>query len=130
MTLRDARRYLHETSKAYPNHLVPVAKEKWPQMDLKFPPVQVWRSRALVVQIYARQDGGTRVSVNRAELEAEHKWKDGLTWDDLQRVKGEIGFGDAWAVEIFPPENSVVNVANIRHLWIISEAPAFAWKRD
>jgi hypothetical protein len=30
-------------------------------------------------------------------------------------------------VEVYPPDEAVVNVANIRHLWLLAEAPAYAW---
>lgn len=55
------------------------------------------------------------------------RWADGISWDDLQRVKYEIGRGDQWAVEMFPPDDEVTNVANMRHLWIIA-TPSFGWR--
>jgi hypothetical protein len=33
-----------------------------------------------------------------------------------------------WAVEIYPADGDVVAVANMRHLWLLPEAPAFAWR--
>lgn len=54
------------------------------------------------------------------------RFRQDITWDDLQRIKCECGFGLVWAVEVFPPENKQVNVNNMRHLWLVSKKPEFA----
>lgn len=33
------------------------------------------------------------------------------------------------AGEVFPAESDVVNVANMRHLWLLREPPPFGWRR-
>lgn len=89
-------------------------------------PVEVWRSRDFLVQLYV--DGEwTRISVNRTHMPNGQDYADGITWDDLQRLKAEIGRGDQWAVEVFPADAEVVNDANMRHLWLLAEPPPFAW---
>jgi len=55
------------------------------------------------------------------------RWVDGITWDDLQRLKREAGYGDREAVEVYPPAACVVNEANIRHLWILPSRMPFSW---
>jgi hypothetical protein len=99
-----------------------------PQDDIRGnPPKRAWVSRTHLVQLF--DDSGTdRLSINRADIDNYGMWLDGITWDDLQRIKAEIGFGDRWAVEIFPPDNKVINVANIRHLWLLPTEPDFGWK--
>lgn len=47
----------------------------------------------------------------------------------LQHLRTEAGYADRCAVEIYPPDQDIVNVANMRHLWIV-EMPDFAWKKD
>lgn len=93
-------------------------------------PLQCWQSRDFLAMVYSdpQKDGTfiTRISIQRTELQNDGTWKDGITWDDIHRIKREIGFGDLWAVECFPPDAAVVNVANIRHLWIVP-TPAFGW---
>lgn len=89
---------------------------------------RAWRNRDYLVQLY--DDAGfERLTVNRAELSANDRghWRDGITWDELQRIKAEVGFGDRWAVEVFPPDAALVNVSNMRHLWVLPEPPAFGW---
>lgn len=80
--------------------------------------------------VYQSGDGAQRVSVNRTLIEEETgRWVDGITWDELQEIKAQIGRQDAWAVEIHPPTDEVVDVANMRHLWLLDEAPAYGWRR-
>jgi hypothetical protein len=47
--------------------------------------------------------------------------RDGISWDTLQAAKNDFVGRDALAVEIYPPEDCLVNEANIRHLWVIPE---------
>jgi hypothetical protein len=78
--------------------------------------------------VFAPENGAIRLSVCRARMGKNGRWEDGITWDQLQRLKAECGYADSWAAEIFPPDAQVVNVGNLRHLWLLPEAPAFAWR--
>jgi hypothetical protein len=91
-------------------------------------PVRCWVSRWFYVQLYLEKSGA-RLSVNRCAITNDGHWKDDITWDELMKIKGQAGFGDWWAIEIFPPANEVVNVANMRHLWLLKEAPTQAWRK-
>lgn len=42
-----------------------------------------------------------------------------ITWDDLQALKNEYFGPDAVAIEVYPPEDQVVNNGNWRHLWLL-----------
>lgn len=89
-------------------------------------PVEVWASRDYLVQVFAGDV--VRLTVNRTTRSPRgDRWADGLSWDELQRIKADVGRGDRWAVEIYPPDEHVVDVANMRHLWLVDEPPAFAW---
>jgi hypothetical protein len=46
----------------------------------------------------------------------------------LRAAQTGAGFSGNWAVEVYPPEDEVVNVANMRHLWIIHK-PEYGWRR-
>lgn len=63
-------------------------------------------------------------------IRAGKRAKDGIHWDDIQRLKAEAGFATAWAVECYPAAGQVVDVANMRHIFIMPEAPDWAWKRS
>lgn len=94
-------------------------------------PAAAWRNRHFLAAIYMDYYDGipyARLSVNRTELNSDGSWKDGITWDELMEIKRGIGFGMAWMTEVFPPDAETVNVANIRHLFIVNQPP-FAWVR-
>jgi len=90
--------------------------------------VEVWRSRHFLVQVFALGNGFERLSVNRTRLKGGG-WDDCIEWEELQRLKSECGRGDRCAVEVFPPDDEVINVANMRHLFILPEPPDFMWSR-
>lgn len=91
----------------------------------------VWQSRDYLAALWQEDNGHQRLSVNRTQTDSRTgTWRDGITWDDLMKVKSECGLGDSWAVEIYPPRNEVVNAAAMRHLWILDAPPPFAWRKD
>ncbi len=92
-------------------------------------PIRALASRFFFVQVY-RDNGFVRLSINRTELDNDGNWRADITWDELMRCKIEAGYGDKWAVEVYPPTEAVVNVANMRHLFLLDEAPEFAWKKE
>lgn len=125
-TTRAQRRQLARDNAKLPAHLVEVPRRDWPNQN--GPQLSVWRSRDYLVQVLPEPHAVARLSINRTSLSGD-RWQDHITWDDLQRLKGECGFGDHFAVEVFPADSEVVNVANMRHLWVLEAAPAFAWSR-
>jgi hypothetical protein len=95
-------------------------------------PIEVWVSREFLVQVYApRPTEGQlpvcRLSICRVTAGSDGRWEDGISWDELQRAKREIGRGDAYAVEVYPRDRDVVNVANLRHLWLFDEPLDIGW---
>jgi hypothetical protein len=132
---RTQRRELDRQNRCFPAKLVAITRDVWPPT---VPPglTEVWRSRDFLVQIFEQQPARTfgatfqvaaRLSVCRTALSGD-RWKDGISWDDLQRLKSECGFGAFDAVEIFPRDLDVVNVANMRHLWVMADPLPFAWR--
>jgi hypothetical protein len=123
-TFNELRRALQKQNRTRTERLEEIPA---PPFDARSkPPLRAWASRTLLVQLFDN-DGTLRLSINRAEIDNNGMWRDGITWDELQSAKSEIGYGDHWAVEIYPPNDKVVNVANIRHLWILPHAPEFGW---
>lgn len=89
--------------------------------------LKAWGNKDFLVQLYD-YGSGLRLSICRTGVKGFGKnnnpiWKDNISWDELQYIKAEVGFADAWACEFYPPEEKIVNVANIRHLWIMKEPP-------
>lgn len=123
-TTRHQRQALKAANRAQPTRMTRVPEALWPPFPPEWRPVRVWRSRDYLAQLYVvmASDGtheGFRLSVCRPELGPAGRWKDGLTWDDLQTVKTQCGYGDCWAIEVFPPVDAVISVANLRHLWLV-----------
>lgn len=129
---REQRRQLARDNAKLPPVLQPLPKEQWPAYPAGASkiPYAVLRSRFFLVQCYQEPDGVTRLSVARAEIDTSTgRWKDGITWDELQEIKRQVGLGEYMAVEIFPADRDVINVANMRHLWVMRDPLPFAWKK-
>lgn len=131
-TLKQARLHLERENRKWPDVLCPVAQSEWPTNPGLQLPLAVWRSRRFMVAAYRERDtAGIRLSVNRAELKPgaiNGDWLDGISWDDLQRIKRECGYGDRQAIEIYPPDYEIVNVGNMRHLWILDSPINAGWR--
>lgn len=70
-----------------------------------------------------------RLSINITSMDGA-RWKDGISWEDMQRIKAEAGYPMHDAVEVFPRAVDVVNVANMRHIWIMRDLLSFAWRNS
>ena len=127
--LREIRR----ENARWPDHLVEVPRYDWPSMEGS--PVKtgsiicnVWRSRQFLVVEWLEPNRFSRLSVNRTEWDERRRdFRDDISWDDLQRLKREAGYGDQPAVECYPPDAQIVNVGNMRHLFLLPAVPPFFW---
>lgn len=129
ITTREQRRELARINAKLPLALQEVPRDQWPDSQARNESlVRVLRSRGFLVQVF-REEGQAelRLSILRTTLDGD-RWQDGISWDELQRLKAEAGYGDRDAVEIYPAARDVVNVANIRHLWVMREPVSFAWR--
>lgn len=125
---RAQRRQLERDNAKQPTALREVPREQWPNPAAQ--QLRVLRSRDFLVQEFAASAPAlVRLSVCRTTLHGD-RWQDGIAWDDLQRLKRECGYGDADAIEIYPADADVVNVANMRHLWVMAEPLECAWRSE
>lgn len=126
---RAAAKYMTSESAKYPAHLVDVPRCEWPDNP---PPklLRALRSRTYMVQVFNEGHAGVlvRLSVNRTAIEPKGGWLQDIPWEDLQRLKREAGYGDFDAAEVYPRDADVVNVANMRHLWVLAQPLQFAWR--
>lgn len=102
-----------------------IPREKWPA----FVPdglIRFFKTDELGIQEYKEKCGTLRLTVHKLKHK-NGKWLDGITWDQLQHAKRLVGYANKCAVEIYPADKDIVNVANMRHLWIV-DAPDFAWR--
>lgn len=123
------RAYLAQENSKWPTELTAVPRETWPKNFPGEKLVNVFRSRFFLVQVFDESKGFTRLSINRTAVDKEGMWLTDISWDDMQNIKAEVGFADRWATEMFPAEADLVNVANMRHLWITPVEPDYGWKR-
>lgn len=90
-----------------------VARSNWPE---ETPPPgceRVFQSKGLIVFDCMAFGGARALSIQRAD------GREGIPWDVLQWVKGQLGYGAHEAVEVYPPDKLLVNVANVRWLWVL-----------
>lgn len=125
---RAERRAHNARLKRLPKELTPVDEDEWPKTN-EVTRVAVWRSRKYLAQVFEEENHMLRISICRSTVRGDGRWDEDLTWDEIQQIKGEIGLGAAWAMEIYPAAGRVVDVANMRHLWVLPQGvePTFGW---
>lgn len=111
--------------------LVVIPEGEWPEAVDASRRRGVWCSRRFFVQAFevAESPGVVCLSVSRVQR-VLGDWRDGVTWDELMQVKRECGYGEAFAVECYPEDRHLVNVANMRHLFVMPERLPFAWRNE
>jgi hypothetical protein len=118
--------HLREENRQHTADLVPL---ELPLNARRPGPIAVWRSSRFLVQLF-NESGAQRITISRTMIdETTGRWLDGITWDEIQAIKRQIGFGDRFAVEVYPADIDIVNVANMRHIWLV-DAPPFAWRHQ
>lgn len=82
--------------------------------------------KTYLVQVFEEHKGVIRLSINHTKRKGS-KWSEGITWQELQDIKDAAGFKYKVAVEVFPERHKIINVANMRHLFVLPERPDFVW---
>lgn len=123
-------RELQRENERWPKELKALPPDQWPaapgfQTNGKL--IGAWRSRDFMA-LGIEDRGFIRLAIHRASIGLDGKFRAGISWDDLQRLKREAGFGDRWMVEILPPDDDIVDVANNRQLWLLPEPPPYGWR--
>lgn len=125
--------YARQEAGRRPAMLTEIPRDRWPSHYRVDPqaPTKAYESREFLAQLYdagAREGRTTmRLSICRVTLKDDGRWEENLSWDELMRVKRECGFGDWYAVEVYPEDHEIVNVANMRHLWLLSTPLTIGW---
>lgn len=127
---REIIRQLERDNLKWPRTLTAVADDQCPPVpDGWLRPIAVMRSREFMCQVFDVGAGIVRLSINRTSVdEISLRWREDISWDELQRLKAEAGYGEREAVEIYPPAGEEVNVANMRHLWLLPDRMPFSWR--
>lgn len=123
---RQLQRQADKENRTWPETLTLIPPEEWQNKPMLPAGLeQVWRSKRFLVQIYKTSlpfPEYARISVQRVEDAAfrQDKGKHApISWDDLQAIKSQVQRGEDLAIEIYPPDSEIVNVASMRHLWLL-----------
>ena len=119
---RDIRTFEGRSSKT----MVEIPRNIWPAPCIAGGCLQAWISRDFMAQRFVDREF-MRVTVMKTRMR-NGQFEDGITWDELQMVKSQIGLSQAWCCELYPPDDCVVNDFNMRHLFIMPSAPPFAFQ--
>ncbi len=128
MTTRTQRRLAKKRAARYPQTLTEVPRYMWPDTPSTSWRYNVWVSSDYLVQGFAENGDIVRLTVCSSTPTAEG-WADGLSWDELMEIKRQCGYSGRAAVELYPDDANIVDVANMRHLWVLPEAPAYMWRK-
>ena len=105
-----------------------VPRSKWEHLNLGIPEAdafRVFKSDRFLVQI-RRHNYAVRLCVCKCKFKKFGQgieYADGITWDELQEIKNQCGYENSWLCEYYPPKDKLINVANIRHLWVMDKDP-------
>lgn len=125
---RNERRRINRSSKKRPSKFLDVPESEWPPKNSReIGRYKVFVNDTFLVQLFNGGNDIIRMTISYTEKDSNGQWKDGITWDELQSVKTAIGFGDTFGVEAYPEIINVVNVANMRHIFLLPERPDWAW---
>lgn len=128
---REMKRYLKKTSKKYPPCLVEIPYEELSEELKKISKhLKLLRSNKFLVQIYSEDDPClVRLSICRTAITGK-TWTGDITWDELMQIKRECGYEDFDALEVYPKDIDIINVTNMRHLFVMKEPVSFAWRNN
>ncbi len=126
--IRDAKKQLKKDNAKHSDILTEVGQSLWPIHYSFSNIINVFRSKTFLVQIF-KEENATRLSICRTSIDKGGNWKADIKWEELQEIKRQIGFDDKLAVEIYPKDRDIVNVANMRHLWVLDSAFDIGWKK-
>jgi hypothetical protein len=127
VNLSLARSHLRKVNRNLSDDFVQLTRENWPH-DTEPTRFAVFRSNRFLVQAFNENGGVIRLSICRTTVDAAGNWLAHITWDELQKIKNGVGYSEQDAVEVYPRDRDVVNVSNMRHLWIMPEYLKFAWR--
>ena len=122
---REQRRALEKVKRqliaSYPDTLE-VVPENDPNLPYSSHPQDIehiYRSKKYTVIVW-NVPAGKKLSISRNEWDSHTgRYKDQITWDEIMEIKRQVGFGEQNAVEFYPPDSEVINIANVRHIWIL-----------
>ena len=73
---------------------------------------------------------GTRLAITKNNPKLTGDWQRSLTWEEIQKIKSAIGYGDICAFEVFPRDCDEVNILNLRWIWLLDKNDTIGWVNE
>lgn len=129
---REMRRQLERDNLKFSDVMVEIPRAEWPTIPVPVTmPIEVWRSRRFLAQVFIEGKGVVRLSICITQVATDsNHWEEGITWEELQKIKREVGRGDLDAVEVYPSDKDIVNVPNMRHLFVFDTPLTYKWTKQ
>lgn len=127
---RGRRKALDKDNRKFKSHLIRLPDDSWSGIkNCPSTTTEVWRSNGFLVQVHDDgYPGVERLSICRTSVSG-NDWTDNIAWEEMQDLKRQCGRGDKCAIEIYPADKDIVNVANMRHIWVSDMVFEFAWRK-
>lgn len=109
-----------------------INKDNWPIMlCAEVIPLKVFESTKFLAILYKqRANDLVRLTVRKKSKKRDGNWEDGITWDELQIIKNECLGEDVECIEVYPKQSDVINVSNMRHLWVLDEPCKYRFPKE
>jgi hypothetical protein len=81
-------------------------------------PYQIWKNNLFIVQVFKKEtEWGLldKAMIRRNDEKSIHSWQ------AIQRIKNEIFGKERTALEVYPKESKLVDMANLYWLWVLPE---------
>jgi hypothetical protein len=75
-----------------------------------------WKQKAQIGLLKTKRNHEYTIRMYSDRLAISRKDDAVMSWEELQNIKQNL-LGDAFAIEVYPPADEVVNLRNTRHLW-------------
>lgn len=119
MDIRKSDKIIIEESKKYPDHLVRVEGDWYHEGYDLTGFKEVWYSKRYRVMVFLHSDGIERLSVLKLEIDPKTgEFSDDIKWREFQDIKRQCGRGNKRYVEVFPPDDEIMDFGCHRHLWL------------
>ena len=80
---------------------------------LRIDKAHFWQNNMYACAVYDDDDDIGHCTIQRLDCTPARDWR------HLQAIKNQLYGEDRQAIEIYPPQNDVLDVANTTHLWVL-----------
>ena len=118
--IKSSAKFYEKICESFPGTMTRADKYFKPHQSKIEKFVAGWCSRHFIATLFQYVDGTKRLNIHRAKIDPDtYRWVGDITWDELMEVKRQCGYGNEFAIEIFPEDENIIDTDNVRHLWII-----------